>query len=107
MYELGQVKTWNTLAYRTQQIGGNRSDAARHQMRRMAELSVRSINCCGIANLNSRHRRNIDHSDVHRNNSNHGCEGSVNQHLTAVAQPAMNAVSIPCCKYTDPRRLLC
>src|ERR1700693_3321242 len=100
-----KVKTWDPLAYRAQQIRGHCADTARHQMRGMAEFSVRSIDSCGIANLYSSYRCNIDHGHVHRDNSHHRLQHTANQYLAAVAQPPVNAVSISCCKDGDARRL--
>src|ERR1700736_4660741 len=101
-----QIKAGNALAYRAQQVRRNRAETACHQVRRVAEFSVRSINGCGVANLNSGHRRNINHGHVHGDISNYGREHTANQHLAPVAEPAMNALCISRCKYSDARSLL-
>src|ERR1039457_7465476 len=105
MHKSLPINTWNPLTYRAQQVRGNRAKAACHQVRGLAEVSVRTINRCSIANLNARYRRNIDHRNVHGDNPDYWREHTTNQHLAAVAQAPMNAVSISCGKHGDARRL--
>src|SRR5580700_7110060 len=103
---LRQIKTWNALADRAEQIRTDGTDAARDDVGRVSTIAIGAINRGDIADGYVGNIGDIEHHYIHGDDADDGSEMAAHSHAAAIAKRTMNAVAIACGEHRDARRAL-
>ncbi len=79
------INAGDALADGAQEIGGDGTDAAGDQVRGMDKFSVGAVDGRGVADFHAGNFGDVNHGDVHGDNSNHGRENAANEDAAAIA----------------------